>query len=536
MAGCGDPVPEEVRADFPLPDLVTAEAPVRAALEDRHARAAQDRGNAEAWGALARVLHAHDFDASALEASRRAETLAPADPEWPYLRGVLLRNVDPGAARESLERASLLGVRSPALPIHLGELALEAGDEEEARRHFEAALGGETEPFAQLGLARLTLAAGEVEKARELLAAAAARRPDLREAHLLLATVHRRLGDAEASELASLRAAAIDETTPPPDPLFQRVGEQGVSSRWHTRRGAFHATRGQLDEAEAEYRRALRASPGSATLQAQLGAVLILRSASFDEGLELLREASRSSGGTSLEVQAKLGSALLVGGRLVEASAVLDSVLAELPTHADALVGRAAIHRRLGELEAERAVLERGLAAHPGDLRFRRGLGEVAVLRRDLATAEVMWRRQLEVDPAAHATRYDLAKTLADQGRTDEAATLLERGLDLAPNSSRFALYLAWMLATSPQASVRDPARAEELALRVRGQQPQSAQAADVLAAALAAQGRWEEATASQSEAVRLASRPGDPGAPLRAAYEQRLGLYRAGTPYVQPR
>ena len=89
-------------------------------------------------------------------------------------------------------------------------------------------------------------------------------------------------------------------------------------------------------------------------------------------------------------------------------------------------------------------------------------------------------------------------------------------------------------LASAPDAGLRDPARAEQLARRVYDAFSDQPQMGDVLAAALAAQGRFDEAATiaegALSEAKRLGQRP------LATQISLRLELYRRQKAFEQSR
>jgi hypothetical protein len=92
---------------------------------------------------------------------------------------------------------------------------------------------------------------------------------------------------------------------------------------------------------------------------------------------------------------------------------------------------------------------------------------------------------------------------------------------------------LAWLLATSPDASVRDGARAVRLAERaceITGYQQTIL--VGTLAAAYAEAGRFDDAIATAGKACTLASASGEQD--LLQKTRQLLELYRAHKPYHQ--
>jgi cytochrome c-type biogenesis protein CcmH/NrfG len=99
----------------------------------------------------------------------------------------------------------------------------------------------------------------------------------------------------------------------------------------------------------------------------------------------------------------------------------------------------------------------------------------------------------------------------------------------LAPDSSEPHNGLAWLLATCPDASVREGTKAVIEATRAcELSRWKSAGDMDTLAAAHAEAGDFAEAVKREQEAIHLTA----PDDPSRAAFQARLALYQAKTPY----
>ena len=110
----------------------------------------------------------------------------------------------------------------------------------------------------------------------------------------------------------------------------------------------------------------------------------------------------------------------------------------------------------------------------------------------------------------------------------------LDEAIRLAPDDVPMLWQTAWILATSPDPSVRDGARAVELATRaIRLSDGQEPRAFDALAAALAETEEFSAAVDAAEQASTIALTRGD--AALADAIEQRTRLYRQGLPYRQP-
>ena len=109
----------------------------------------------------------------------------------------------------------------------------------------------------------------------------------------------------------------------------------------------------------------------------------------------------------------------------------------------------------------------------------------------------------------------------------------LRRGLEIAPNSSRLLLFLAWELAVAPVSGVRSEEEALEMARRVRRGYPRMPQAADVEAAALAGTGDYAGAQRQAALALELAESQGQNE--LAEAIRERSELYESRRPYRLP-
>lgn len=199
------------------------------------------------------------------------------------------------------------------------------------------------------------------------------------------------------------------------------------------------------------------------------------------------------------------------------------------------------------------------------------GMGAYCLGQGDLASAVACYRRSLELRPDQAAALLGMAKALARSGRAVEAGPYLDRVAAVVPVAGRaeaaneisslgrqasatdaragVALYrralaidprcraalnnLAWILATSAEAELRDGPEAVQLAGEVvRGDGGSDPLSLDTLAAAYARAGRWNDAVATASRAVQAAEAKGTRGVEEMRA---RLSRYRAAQPYEQP-
>ena len=154
-------------------------------------------------------------------------------------------------------------------------------------------------------------------------------------------------------------------------------------------------------------------------------------------------------------------------------------------------------------------------------------------------------REAIRVAPGYARGNAFLGFLLAEKGDYANAARSYETALASLPDLLTARYGLAWLLATCPDDSVRDGARAVGLARQIcEAMRYESHRGMDLLAAALAEAGNFKEAVAAARRALELATRSGavdvSPGEPGRAvtvpAIEERLKLYEEGKAFREER
>ena len=492
--------------------------------------ALQEPDSAVAVGRLGMVFHAHELHSEAVTCYRRAAELAPREVRWPYLAALATAKTDLAGAIAHFEAAATLG-GGAVVHLGLGDALAQLGRGEEAVAQYRRAAELDPESsHALLGLARLALAGGEAAAAASQLERAAEIAPHHGEVHGLLAQAYRRLGREAEADRELLRAAAFDEPRGSPDPFLEAVRDEAVNSRAFSERGQRLARGGRFAEAEAEFRRVLQIRPGNARDHSNLGGALAGQGrlqeavAAYESALEVDPEDAYALN--------NLGLALAQQGALEEAASRLERAAALDPSYIDPLRNLGLLRSRQGRHDEAIGLFRRALAADPGAVEVYNDLGTALAGQGELAEAMSLWQEVLEIDPRQLNALYNLATAHAMRGEHAEAVGRLRTALEIAPNSSRLVTLLAWELATAPRPDLRDADEAERLARRVVEAQPGRPQPADVLAAALAAQGRFDEAAALARKALAQAQRSGPPE--LAAQIAARLELYRQRRPFAQ--
>jgi hypothetical protein len=147
--------------------------------------------------------------------------------------------------------------------------------------------------------------------------------------------------------------------------------------------------------------------------------------------------------------------------------------------------------------------------------------------------SESLFRHALRVTERNHVAHSYLGASLLEQGRTADAIHEFENALRLRSDLLTVSNNLAWVLATTPEAGLRDPAGAidagENAALLTEGADPA---VLDTLAAAYASAGRFADAVRTLEKAIEISREQGDEASVREFA--DRLALYRARRAYVE--
>ncbi|MCA1584365.1 MAG: tetratricopeptide repeat protein [Acidobacteria bacterium] len=155
-------------------------------------------------------------------------------------------------------------------------------------------------------------------------------------------------------------------------------------------------------------------------------------------------------------------------------------------------------------------------------------LGAALIANGDVAGAGVHFAQALRIDPAYGEARYGLGRVHRRQGALGDAARELRQAVVLKPGWAPPLIELAWVLATAPDAAVRDEAealRCAEQAVTLTG--GRNASALDALGAAHANAGHFAAAMSAARDAKRLTS-----DRSLIAEIDRRITLYEQEQPY----
>jgi tetratricopeptide (TPR) repeat protein len=253
--------------------------------------------------------------------------------------------------------------------------------------------------------------------------------------------------------------------------------------------------KGEVDEAMAQFQKALEINPKDPPSWNNVGNVL-LHWGKVDEAIPYFQKALQVNP-DYVEARNNLGSALLQKGKVDEAMAQFQKALQIDPDFVEA-------YGNLGN-----AMLQEGKA--------------------DEAIA--YYQKALKLSPRNPNLYNNLGNALSRQGQFEQAIAHYQAAIKLAPNNPSFLNNLAWLLATCPEARVRNGQQAVQLAERVCQltdyEQPQLI---CTLAVAYAETGRFEDAAATSERARELAQAAGQQALALQS--QKLLQLFKAHQPY----
>lgn len=226
-----------------------------------------------------------------------------------------------------------------------------------------------------------------------------------------------------------------------------------------------------------------------------------------------------------------LGGMLLRRGELAPATELFERALRTKPDFPEGLDNLGLVKQREGKLDEAISCFRSALRWDPNFVNAHNNLGIALAQQGRSADALQQFSEAIRAKPSFAKAHLNLGLALEASGRSGEAAGAYRDTLRLSPGAADVEKRLAWILATDPDPRVRngtEALRLAELANAAGG--GRDAQAMDVLAAAYAESGRFDEAVRAAARALELSGSTVSPEA--RRGAEQRLALYRAGRPF----
>jgi tetratricopeptide (TPR) repeat protein len=319
---------------------------------------------------------------------------------------------------------------------------------------------------------------------------------------------------------------------------------------------------GEVDEAVAQYRKALETKPDSAEIQNNLGCALMQQGQmakaiacfrktlvikpSFAEGhynlgLALFNQHDLEGAIAQYrqalvikpdyaEAHCSLGAALLSRGNMEEAVAQFRRALEIKPDYAEAQENLGNTLLRKGDLDGAMACFQKSAEPSPDPLTSWNRLGDALLQKGDLEEAIVCYQQAIKINPRSAEAYANLGLAFFKKVEIKQAMDSWQQALEFKPDQLYVLNNLAWLLATTPDASLRDGAKAVALATRANqlsgGGDPMMLH---TLAAAYAEEGSYGLAAVTARRGLALAA--GQKNDALAATLQMEIKLYEAGAP-----
>lgn len=280
---------------------------------------------------------------------------------------------------------------------------------------------------------------------------------------------------------------------------------------------------------ETLWRTTLARNPGCWMAHNNLGIVLVEKG-QLDEAIAHYR--------TTLEMQPNfwdadynLGSALLGKGQVDEAIFYCDKAVSMQPSDPDTQVALANALLQKGRIDDAIVHYQKAVAIRPDYFLARYGLAHALLEEGKFDAAIEHSRAALLIQPNNADCHTVLAVALDEKGQSTEAIEHYEKALQISPQSVSALNNLAWVLATSSNAPVRNGAKAIQFALQAdQLTGGNNALVLRTLAAAYAEAGQFGKAIESAQAAMEVGRSQGDDS--LVTELQQQIALYELGLPF----
>ena len=484
---------------------------------------------ANSFGHLCLQYLHHELHRAAAVCLAQLRLLAPNDFQWTYYE-LLLHDATGNLERARLAARAALELRpdDTATLIRTGDLHLDAGDLDAAAAAYGRALEVRPESTAaRFGLGRVAMDRGEIGQAIAAFEEVLASQPEGSVVHHHLGMALRAGGDATRArdELARNRQVPIAIA----DPLRDRLQIYGLKTEARFDRAVQASRSGRHDEAIAIYRELLAEDDGDPDVHFNLARSLIETGdhAGAEENLRRAIDANPAHGAAHFNLALLLGRT----GRTGEGARHLERAADIDPENLQWRMMRAQARADAGNASGARSELEEIVRLDPGAIEAHRLLAAMLLEAGEPARAADHLEALSALTPNDLRVHFNLGLTRFGTGQFSAASEALETALERFPGDVAVRHLLARLLATSPDAAVRDGERAVELARSVVDEQP-ALDHLETLAMALAEAGRFEEAVSWQQRALDRERETGGGNSPQRL---DRLRLYQAGQPLRAP-
>lgn len=285
---------------------------------------------------------------------------------------------------------------------------------------------------------------------------------------------------------------------------------------------------GRLEAAAIKLSSLLTESPESAEILATLGTAY-MRMGDYVRAQEAFRR-SLLTEPTHPYRLSRMADAMRLQGKFGESLVVLHRLIANSPNYSEAYDRLGWIYTQQNNLEEARNTYLKLVEITPTSAMAYSNLGGVLLRLREFGDAARYLRESVRLDPTLAAAQHQLWQTLAADGKPAESLAAIKAAREHLPDDPDLMRRLAWASATATEDDLRDPPLAESLARRLIELNGKDPQGYDILGAAQASAGNYEEAAQSIGRAIHYARER--QMTKLVPVLFKRRDLYRNNEPY----
>jgi tetratricopeptide (TPR) repeat protein len=303
-----------------------------------------------------------------------------------------------------------------------------------------------------------------------------------------------------------------------------------TSSNYVARSNLGHAlmAKGDWDAAIAQFQKVLEIMPDEEEALNNIGKALFAKGdreaaiPKFQKAVDIAPD--------YVEARLNLGNALIAKGDREAAITQFQKAVDIAPDYVEARLSLGNALFAKGNRDEAIAQFQKALETMPDYVEARLNLGNALFAKGEPDAAIAQFRKGLEFKPDYAEVRNNLGLALWARGNRAEAIAQFQKSLAIKPGQISVQNDLAWLLATAPDASLRNGAKARALAEQAsqlsRGGNPMIQR---TLAAAYAEEGNYGLAATTARRALELAAQQKNDR--QAAVLRKEIQLYEANTP-----
>jgi tetratricopeptide (TPR) repeat protein len=286
--------------------------------------------------------------------------------------------------------------------------------------------------------------------------------------------------------------------------------------------------RGALDQAVGHFQKALQIEPDSADTHLGLGNVLYQKG-QIDGAIIQLQKAA--------DLQPNYGDTHYHLAQCLSEKGRLDEAIVQCQKAVDLKPGNGVYHNLFGNVLLQKkqfnqaiAEYKKALQINPDNVEANNNLGYAFSMKKQLNEAITQYQEALKYSPKNPSFYFNLGDAFRHKQVPIQAMAAYQKAIDLNPDFVPAEASLAWMLATWPDASVRNGRKAVSLAedaCRFSGSSDPLV--LRTLAAAYAETGNFSSAILAAKRGLALAARQSNTN--FIRELQGEIGLYETNSP-----